>query len=276
QTKLKPADIQQYSADLGLDQQKFAACLDDPATTARIRTDMADGQALDVRATPTFFLNGKKTEGALDMMQVAAALSAANAQPSVENKPAGTSPAPAQPGKQAKPASTVSAGSKLSYRDAPHNSGGPTVLVKGGDAKAPSTAPNPLIASGSGAFGAFSSGTGCSINPEPDPPMIHTSQARELFEKKSATFVDVRDADVSAKGRIPNSLNIPMDQLKRRLPELAKDKSFVLYEGGGSPGDPCALSKSAARIMIGSGFKQVHVFQEGLAGWRKDGLPVAQ
>ena len=34
----------------------------DPATLARIKKDVADGQALGVQGTPTFFLNGEKIE----------------------------------------------------------------------------------------------------------------------------------------------------------------------------------------------------------------------
>lgn len=77
QTRLTPADIQQYAAGLGLEQHKFTLCMDDPRTLERIRIDTTDGRALDVRATPTFFLNGKKSEGALDVKQVLAALASA-------------------------------------------------------------------------------------------------------------------------------------------------------------------------------------------------------
>jgi protein-disulfide isomerase len=43
---------------LKLDRELFRACLKDPATAARIDEDIADGRALRVSSTPTFFING--------------------------------------------------------------------------------------------------------------------------------------------------------------------------------------------------------------------------
>lgn len=51
-----------FAADLGLDMAAYDAAYNDPATVERIRKDMADGQALGVQSTPTFFLNGTEIE----------------------------------------------------------------------------------------------------------------------------------------------------------------------------------------------------------------------
>ncbi|MEU2004625.1 DsbA family protein [Rhodococcus sp. NPDC019627] len=51
-----------YAADLGLDLAAFDAAYTDPATLDRIRADVADGEALGVQGTPTFFLNDEKIE----------------------------------------------------------------------------------------------------------------------------------------------------------------------------------------------------------------------
>ena len=51
-----------YAARLGLDMARYDAVYNDPATVERIQTDRADGQALGVQGTPTFFLNGQKLE----------------------------------------------------------------------------------------------------------------------------------------------------------------------------------------------------------------------
>ncbi|QGG97134.1 thioredoxin domain-containing protein [Actinomarinicola tropica] len=48
--------------DLGLDMEQFRGVYDDPATLEKIRRDKADGQALGVTGTPTFFLDGEKVE----------------------------------------------------------------------------------------------------------------------------------------------------------------------------------------------------------------------
>ncbi|WP_433511544.1 DsbA family protein [Nonomuraea sp. CA-143628] len=47
---------------LGLDMAAWEKAYNDAATLARVKKDAADGQALGVQGTPTFFLNGKKIE----------------------------------------------------------------------------------------------------------------------------------------------------------------------------------------------------------------------
>ncbi|WP_072752260.1 DsbA family protein [Rhodococcus maanshanensis] len=49
-----------YAADLGLDMAAFDAAYADPATAARVAADVADGKALGVQGTPTFFLDGQR------------------------------------------------------------------------------------------------------------------------------------------------------------------------------------------------------------------------
>ena len=51
-----------FAEDLGLDMDEFRAVYDDRATIEKIRRDKADGQALGVTGTPTFFLDGEKLE----------------------------------------------------------------------------------------------------------------------------------------------------------------------------------------------------------------------
>lgn len=48
-----------FAEDLGLDMAAFDAAVADPATEERVRLDVADGTALGVRGTPTFFLDGQ-------------------------------------------------------------------------------------------------------------------------------------------------------------------------------------------------------------------------
>jgi protein-disulfide isomerase len=49
-----------FAQDLGLDLAKYDAAVADEKTIDRIRKDVADGRALGVTGTPTFFLNGEK------------------------------------------------------------------------------------------------------------------------------------------------------------------------------------------------------------------------
>lgn len=52
-----------FARDLGLDMPKFEADLDAQATLDRVRKDRADGTAVGVQGTPTFFINGTKFQG---------------------------------------------------------------------------------------------------------------------------------------------------------------------------------------------------------------------
>lgn len=48
-----------FAEELGLDMEQFTEVYRDPATLEKIRRDQADGQALGVAGTPTFFLDGE-------------------------------------------------------------------------------------------------------------------------------------------------------------------------------------------------------------------------
>ena len=64
QAKLAVADLKARAAKLGLDNKKFAACFDKQEPDAAIKADQAQGQALGVSGTPTFFVNGREMTGA--------------------------------------------------------------------------------------------------------------------------------------------------------------------------------------------------------------------
>lgn len=49
-----------FAQELGLDMAGYDAAIADQATKERISQDVADGKALGVTGTPTFFLDGKK------------------------------------------------------------------------------------------------------------------------------------------------------------------------------------------------------------------------
>lgn len=53
-----------FADELGLDLAAYDAAVADPATLARVGRDLADGQALGVQSTPTFFLDGQRIQPA--------------------------------------------------------------------------------------------------------------------------------------------------------------------------------------------------------------------
>jgi protein-disulfide isomerase len=63
-SRLGPADLKQHAADLGLDRQKFDACVDTRKYKAQVDADAEAGQQAGVNGTPAFFINGRVLTGA--------------------------------------------------------------------------------------------------------------------------------------------------------------------------------------------------------------------
>jgi protein-disulfide isomerase len=68
--------LKQFAADLGLNQAAFNACLDTGKYLNRVNQDYAEGKQRGVQATPTFFINGTRYEGALPGDQLSAIIDA--------------------------------------------------------------------------------------------------------------------------------------------------------------------------------------------------------
>ncbi len=56
--------VMDYAAKAGLNQEVFKACMSAPETTAAIDASIANGNLLEVRSTPTVFVNGRRIVGA--------------------------------------------------------------------------------------------------------------------------------------------------------------------------------------------------------------------
>lgn len=64
QSKLAPGKPVELAKDAGVDAAQFDACMSAPETAQAVVRDLEEGEALGVRSTPTFFINGRKVEGA--------------------------------------------------------------------------------------------------------------------------------------------------------------------------------------------------------------------
>lgn len=267
QSDLSDRALRRYAAGLGLDQGRFNQCLSGQSMVPRIRRDVADGHAFGVRATPTFFVGQQTIEGAPTFNQFAQLVEQALARHSVnlaqfherrgeQYRQAGVRPKTLDP---------LTAGTTPTG-----NAAGASPGLLGG-------------ADGSGFFTQFGKSTlACSEDElkQQQPTLIRTPEARQLFESGAKKlFVDVRPAKDFASARIPGAVNVPVDQIEQRWESLLKDKTIVLYESGGSsasPADVCAAGRAAGRVLLAHGFsrERVKVYQDGLAGWQRAGLPV--
>ncbi len=73
QGAFRPENLKGFAAELGLDQAKFDACLDNGTHRAEVLAEEKEGEALGVNATPTLFINSRKMQGvpSLDTMKAA-------------------------------------------------------------------------------------------------------------------------------------------------------------------------------------------------------------
>ena len=74
-------------------------------------------------------------------------------------------------------------------------------------------------------------------------------------------LIDVRRNDEFEKGRIPNAINIPIDELRVRLSEIPKDKNVFIYCEAGLRG------YLAQRILLQNGYNQVQNLSGGYLLW---------
>lgn len=267
QGELSPPDLNRYAGMMGLDSQKFVACLQKGEMAKRVAQDIEDGQALGVHATPTFFVDGHMIVGpieydtfvqlvqnALDSNDAEQASEGASSNPAAESNPA---PASKSTTPQKAGADHATASSSPSSSN--------TMQVLGGTSN--------LLA------GLQNSAEACSEDEakKRQPKMIDTSAAEKLHSAQpQVVFVDVRSARDFESGHIPGALNMPIDSFQKDSKQLPRDKTIVLYEGGQASGDICAFSRSAGRTLLTQGFNynDVNVYRDGLAGWTKAGLPV--
>lgn len=88
--------------------------------------------------------------------------------------------------------------------------------------------------------------------------------------RESHVVLDVGEPSEFKKGRLPESINIPLKKLDQEIARLDKhkDKIVVVTCRSGN------RSASAARALVKHGFEQVYTLEGGLLAWEKENLPI--
>jgi rhodanese-related sulfurtransferase/uncharacterized membrane protein/2-hydroxychromene-2-carboxylate isomerase len=263
QADLSVDALKRYAWELGLDQNRFNQCLESGETAARVNQDVADGHALKVAGTPTFFIGQKTIMRPLDF----ATLSQLVSQELADRAATTPGPASSSPGAAAQPSSQT-----------PKSPAPAPARAKGEEANAGSM--GLLGSNAGGALASYQTSIGACSEADANkkqPTLIGTAEVRQLLEATpKPLLVDVRPAKDYASGRMPGAINMPAENFAQDLSKLPKDKTIVLYESGQSSGDICAASRAAGRALLeyGFSFEKVKVYQDGLAGWKKAGQPI--
>ena len=79
QDALRPSDLSSYAGELGLDVDRFDEDLRTRTGAARIEEDVDSADLSGVSGTPSFFINGRRHNGAYDIETLSAAVRAARA-----------------------------------------------------------------------------------------------------------------------------------------------------------------------------------------------------
>lgn len=92
---------------------------------------------------------------------------------------------------------------------------------------------------------------------------VDAREAKALLEQGSALMVDVRSALEFERAHIdhPGVVNLPLDELPRRMGELPKDRKIICV---------CLLGLrgfTAQRMLDGAGFADVHTLEGGMFLW---------
>lgn len=96
--------------------------------------------------------------------------------------------------------------------------------------------------------------------------------AQELLERLrtgDVTVIDVRPPEEFEAGHLPGAVNVPPDELERRLADLPPGQRVVAY----CRGPYCVFSLRAARWLMERGV-DAEILEGGLPDWRLQGLPV--
>jgi rhodanese-related sulfurtransferase len=99
---------------------------------------------------------------------------------------------------------------------------------------------------------------------------VRIGELQKRLKSKNFILLDVRPELEFNAGHIPDAVNIPIDQLLKRINGLNKSKQYVAY----CRGSFCVFADEAVQILTRKGFKAKRL-EEGFADWKIKGLPVS-
>jgi rhodanese-related sulfurtransferase len=105
---------------------------------------------------------------------------------------------------------------------------------------------------------------------------IPLTEAKKLFTKNGAVFIDARSTEVYASGHIAGARSLPWHDVEQRLIQATEDLSpntiIITY----CDGETCNLSRELAVFLLDMGFSNVRVLVNGWMVWIEAHLPVGK
>jgi rhodanese-related sulfurtransferase len=104
----------------------------------------------------------------------------------------------------------------------------------------------------------------------PDDASVSVAEAWDWIRKeKGLQILDLRSAEDFARGHLVKARSLPLEELRKRLPELDASRGVLIYCRFGS------RSTNALRELLKSGFK-AKALQGGIGAWEASGYKLSQ
>ena len=103
---------------------------------------------------------------------------------------------------------------------------------------------------------------GCAVGTTKSGVDVSVDEALQLWQNKEATLIDIRTPAEYRDGHIPGVVNIPLDELEKRLSEIPKDKKVVLICRTGN------RSAQGTKMLRSKGFANVFNSTGGMSTWK--------
>jgi rhodanese-related sulfurtransferase len=135
-----------------------------------------------------------------------------------------------------------------------------------------------LLGVGAGLAGNQLSPRGLPLRTPPKPAhdtgaFIALDEAKRLWHRGDAFFLDAREPADYAAGHIGNALNLPAQTFAQHFgavaPMLTRETSLVLY----CDGPECELSHRLRESLHQLGYTNTHLLFNGWTAWSQAGLP---
>lgn len=98
---------------------------------------------------------------------------------------------------------------------------------------------------------------------------ITSREAREMLLKRKDVFLlDVRTPEEYRQARLQGGKLIPLDSITRRLAEIPKGSTIIVYCAVGSRSVP------VAGFLAANGYRDVYTMSDGIVGWYRNGYPL--
>ena len=99
--------------------------------------------------------------------------------------------------------------------------------------------------------------------------MVSMRELLKRLRSSDVAVLDTRPANEYEAGHIAGAISVPIDDLRRRLKELPKDREYVAY----CRGPYCVYADQAVDLLHAKG-RRASRLHEGFPEWRAAGLPI--